>query len=312
MYSFRDYKKLNIPARSAASRYWGEVIKNKVGATCANQILAAHLSDEITSVPGWSDNYSKFWNRILAGKPVSREFKVNESELILPGTKVLLLHPLWQLLNTHLHDVDSLVKVLKALPYELHSKVIDRSINGKMKIKEKLHSKVQGRLFTLTSIDSLVIWLVLAKKAQLVGDTNRIKILEINILRVYFRLVIMTEFSAITTPLYTLIVEFMEKNDSSSNIGYFNDLPTEILPIKIVKPEKIATTLKAVLQALIDAGIIENTSQSREVFLFSINHSNSHNLIDDLYLLSNGTFNRSCIGKGALFALNQYEKLMGA
>lgn len=308
MYSFRDYSQLNDSVRSVASRYWAEVIKQRVGATCANQVLAAHLSDEITSVPGWSDNYSRFWNRIFDGKPVAREGKVNESDKVVPGTKSLLLHPLWQLLNTSEHDTASLIEALEAIPYELHSKIIERKQSGEPIIKETLHPKVWKKLFGLTSIDCLLVWLVLAKKAQIEANAPALIQFEMNILRVYFRLVVLTEFSAITTPLYELIAVFLDPDDFHSRISSLNQLPVCILPSKAFSPEKLANRLKGMLQDLVIAGIIDDSIRSKELFLYCINHSSSHNLTQDLSLFANGTFNRSCIGEGANLALDRYDK----
>ncbi|MCP3865133.1 MAG: hypothetical protein GY923_12005 [Aestuariibacter sp.] len=308
MYNFSDYKLLKNPVRSIASRYWSEVIRQRLGATCANQILAAHLDDHSKSTPGWSENSSRFWNHMLSGKPAGIESKVEQSEKIAPGTKNILLHPLWQLINSKSPDEEHLLDVLAALPYELHSRLITRDLNGQRSFKKKIHPKTKRNLFEMTSIDSLTIWLVLVKREQLAGTSEIPCPSEVHVIRVFFRLVVLNEFSVITTDLYHLISEFFGKDSAHSATETYNQLPIEVLPVNLCSPEQIATMLQRTLAALAGANFIEDSPEGKERFLRSINHSNSHNLLQDLVLLANGTLDRGSIGRDALEAMDRYEQ----
>lgn len=155
MFLFRDYKKLSRMIRSLATRYWAEVVKAQLGAECPNQVLAAHLNPNDTRTAGWSNNTSRYWNRMLRGEPASRENNVNATETILPGTKAILIHPLWHLLGATDITHNLLMRVFLALPASLHSKLYETAPNGLIYRKRSFNKRFLIHLSALNSLDAL-------------------------------------------------------------------------------------------------------------------------------------------------------------
>lgn len=286
MFVFSEYKKLTRETQSMATRYWAEVVKNQLGADCPNQILAAHLKREETAIPGWSNNSSRYWNKRLKGMPASRESKIDQTESILPGSKAVLLHPLWQLVDVNKHDDILLNKVLLALPPGLHSRLFKSDASGVMRRKKTVRNKFLVKLYSMNSLDALACLLALALEARAKNIQHDLNNYEMGLLKVFLRLSVLTELNVIYPSLYKRISCIFNQTSADLDRIKFvrpdKDLSVQIMPDSWVSIKILVNSYSWALNAAIKRGIVADCQKDKFVFLYSINHISFHEVQTDL------------------------------
>lgn len=312
MFSFRDYKKLNYTVRSMATRYWAEVIKGLLGAVCANQILAAHKSPNETRVPGWSNNTSRYWNRMLRGEPASREINVNFTETVLPGTKAILTHPLWHLLGATDITHKLLMKVFLALPASFHSKVYGTAPNGLMCRKRVINKKFLVYLSALNSLDALTCLLALALEAKLEENQKYLPWYEMGVIKVLLRLSVLTEIQFIYGDLYRSISALMNQSQSDIERLSAHDIrltpPLRIIPADWFDINHSVALYRQVLEIASNLGLVSDKENHKFLFLYSVNHVDLDSLYVDLLLLSQGESRVEVLSETTKATLRRFER----
>lgn len=286
MYTFSNYKKLDNETRSMATRYWAEVVKNKLGASCPNQILEAHLEKEVTAVAGWSNNSSRFWNRMLKGHPVSLERKVDETDKLLPGTKSLLIHPLWQLMGEAGKSQQGINMALLALPIEFRSMLFVTSPSGDVTRKTKLTSRQEQKLFSMTSMDCLACFLGIGLEARLQANFSKLRIYEMGLLKVLLRLVATGELGSIGARLHSAIENlFFTTQDDFDRVDggeYSLPIPTRILPYGYKFLTRWMLAYKTSHELSVALNWITTSSEDKLYLHYLVNHVSINTYIGDL------------------------------
>lgn len=312
MFSFRDYKKLDYTVRSMATRYWAEVIKGLLGAQCANQILAAHMNPNETMVPGWSNNTSRYWNRMLRGEPASREINVNITESILPGTKAILTHPLWQLIGATDISHKLLMKVFLALPAHFHSKIYETTPNGLIYRKRVNNKKFIVHLAALNSLDALTCLLALAFEERLEGTQKYLLTYEMGVLKVLLRLSVLTEIKFIYVDLYQAISGLMNQSQSDLERLSTHDIhlrpPLRILPANWFDISHSVALYTRVLEMAAILRLVSNREDHKFLFLYSVNHVDLDSLCAELHLLIQGELQAGNLSETTKATLRRFER----
>ncbi|MDP4535507.1 hypothetical protein Q3O60_04790 [Alkalimonas collagenimarina] len=312
MFTFSDYKKLEPDIRAIATRYWTEVVKQRLGVTTPNQILAKHLGEEITSIPGWSNNSSRFWNRMLQGKALLRENNADKTDGLLPGTKAIFTHSLWQLLGSNSFEQVFINKVLLSLSPEIIGCLFKTNSDGSMHRKTTLSTKTVQFLCSLNSLDALTCLLALSLAARNEGQLSIQLRYERGALSVFLRMVTLTELKIVAVPLYDLMSYAFNQNDNDakrvSALHKSLPIPTRILPSQDSNIARALSSYKIILTLAKEKGLICDNFQEQLILLNQINHANIADILMEIVAVERQR-GAECIRNIALSnALTEIEK----
>ena len=223
---------------------------------------------------------------MLKGEPASRESKIDQTEGILPGTKAVLLHPLWQLVDMKEHDDILLNKALLALPPELHSRLFKSDASGVMSRKKTVRNKFLVKLYSMNSLDALACLLALALEARVKNSRHDLSHYEMALLKVFLRLSVVTELNVIYPSLYKRIscifnqtaIDFFRLKSSRPD----KDLPVQIMPDSWVSIRMLVNLYSLALNTAMNIGVVADCQKEKFVFLYSINHTSFHEVRTDL------------------------------
>lgn len=314
MFSFKNYKKLNYTVRSITTRYWAEVIKGLLGADCANQILAAHKNPNGTMVPGWSNNMSRYWNRMLRGEPASRENNVNITESILPGTKAIFSHPLWHLLGATDITHKLLMQVFLALPVFFHSKLYETAPNGLIYRKRTVNKRFLIHLSSLNSLDALTCLLALALEAKLEGNQNYLLRYEMGVIKVLLRLSVLSEIKFIYGGLYQSISARMNQSQSDLERLSTHDFrlmpPLRILPDDRFNIDRAVAIYSNALEIASKVGLVSDKKEQQFLFLYSVNHVDLGKVCVELNSLMQGDLQINQLSETTKDTLKRFDRLL--
>ena len=278
MFTFSDYKRLKPGIRAVATRYWAEVVKERLGVATPNQILAKHLGEEATATPGWSNNTSRFWNRILKGQALLRENSADKTDILLPGTKAIFTHPLWQLLDCENFNQVLANRVLLTLSPDIRDRIFKVCSDGSMQRKPKVNSKTAELFFSLNSLDALTCLLTLSLEARNKGSLRTQLWFEVGVTQVFFRMATITELKAVATQVYGLISNLFNRNaeDIKRISAYDKSLPvpTRIFPAQYPQIQRALSYFDIILTLAADKGLIGEHPQDKAIFLNQVNHTN--------------------------------------
>jgi hypothetical protein len=283
MFTFADYKKLKTEVRTIATRYWAEVVMRRLGVTKPNQILAKHLGDAITSTPGWSNNSSRFWNRMCKGAALLKENNANKTDALLPGTKAIFTHPLWQLLDHDRFDYAFNNMVLLALAPEIRDRLFKANSDGCLERKSRVSTKTAQLFFSLNSLDGLTCLLALSLEARSEASPAKQLRYEMGAMNIFLRLATLTEIKVVAEPIYKLMSNLF--NQSPHDIKRITALdmslpiPTKIVPEQFPVIQRAIRYYETVLMLATDKGLLRVDRREKEIFLSQVTHLNVADLL---------------------------------
>lgn len=294
-----------------ATQYWTEVVKQQLVADCPNQILAAHLSPDETAVPGWSNNSSRYWNRKFKGEPASRESKIDQTDIIVPGSKAILLHPLWHLLDANEHSDQLLNRALLALPSEMHTKLFQSSSNGTIRRRKDPHRKFLIKLYSMNSLDALACIFALALEDRSNVSQLRSNNYEMGLLKIFLRLSVLTELKVICRPLYNRISDIFNHSEIDLRrlkpVHLRQSLPLQIFPHEWLSIDRLITAYVDLIDTALKVGIIADSQHEKLLLLYSTNHTSFHTARTELAELSDPRMTVGCLGSDARAAIRNLE-----
>lgn len=286
MFTFSDYKKLKPDIRAIATRYWAEVVKQRLGVTTPNQILAKHLGEEVTSIPGWSNNSSRFWNRMLQGKALLRENNADKTEGLLPGTKAIFTHSLWQLLGSNSFEQVFINKVLLSLSPEIRGCIFKVNSDGSLHRKTTLSTKTAQFICSSNSLDALTCLLALTLEAKKQGRLPVQRHYEMGVMSIFFRMAALTGLKVVAMQVYELISNiFNQSADDIKRITAYDEslpIPSRILPAQYPQTQRALEYLETILTLATQKRLIGEGDKERAIFLNQINHTNIADMLMEL------------------------------
>lgn len=282
MLNFSDFKKLSRDIRSVATQYWAHTVKLRLGANCPNQILAALKSDKETLSPGWSNNSSRFWNRMLKGEPVTWVQHVEQTEALLPGSASVLLHPLWFLLDCSPGELDKIKTIVFSMPFEFQTCFLKRNDDGSISFKRATKKFIKKQLSS-NSLDSIAFFMVLNLIFR--SDYN-----EMLLMKSFMRLSVMSEFGLVAETFYKILAEKYNdpKDRSLRRTDLFFDIPIRIVPYATSNVSGWIFKYNTSIELACELGIIGPDTLSKTKFIHAINHSEMNGLIFGLQSMIEG------------------------
>ena len=274
MFTFSDYKALPKDIRSTATKYWAEVVKKRLGALSPNEVLAAHLNSSETSISGWSNNKSRYWNRALRGQPVSRESNIDRTEALLPGTKFLLQHPIWQILSSFNYDESLYNKALLSLMPSIRDKLYIFDSLGSFARQRHYPRSLENFFRSHTSLDALTCLIILGLEARHNKSELAQVRLKIGIMKQFYSLATSTEFEYVSETVFRHTSELFNQTRKDLNRISIFDFQT-IAPCRILPHEKVdintaINCYQVLLSLAIDKGYVSDNSEEKVKFLNSI------------------------------------------
>ena len=134
MYSFQDYKNLSDDITAIATSVWVTELKSRLGGVSLYK-LPVRLSELGAShLDGYDEQKSKYWNDKFKGQPLRNDIKVKAIESVLPGSSLMLYHPLWFLLNISEPNNSDLFEIASNLSPKTYQRVVGEK-DGKLYFK---------------------------------------------------------------------------------------------------------------------------------------------------------------------------------
>jgi len=230
--------------------------------------------DDQSNADWWEKSSGRLYKN-SNGKTKVRDVKfINKIEDLLPGTKKILSHPVWNILSNPEASLFELYSYMRAFPIDMQTKLfkVEKETNNYQRIKIK--SITVDYLSKRNNLDALACLLMMIREAEITKQIDAYISCKWRVHHLFCRLATFQPLKSMANIIYDLIFDhFIYKNDplpkSLSNVIVENRPHIYQIPQKYPIPKFLNENLE-IISLAIEHHVIGDSLEEKLEFLFWI------------------------------------------
>ncbi len=261
------------------------------------KFLKELLQDKSQSNAEYWERYSGRLNKNARGETRVRDEKfISLIEGILPGTKKILTHPLWKIMENSEASLNEIYDYMEELPLQLKQILFNYKNNAGLPERKRIKSKNVYYISKQNDLDALACMLMMIREAEITKQIDAYITCKWEAHQLFCRIASFNPLKEIASPIYDKIFQlFIEKNDPLP--PELSSILVEHIPHHYQSPKKYPIPKFfddniVILKLAIKKGLVENTKKSILNFLFWIDFGFKRSeILEALISLPNSTVN---------------------
>lgn len=249
-------------ATKIATNLWLDIIQYHRQGDSLGQIERWLTNKNSANSRDYWEQYPRRCYRFRAGRETPGDKFIDRVERKVPGTKRVIQHPLWWVLDNPESDLESVHQQMRQLEPNVYRRLFQRSRKHGPSPRRKLRTPFQvGNIGRVKNLDALAGLLLLLRETELNNQHDYNLECQEQILELLERLSSFSPYSAISEPLSELIIErFLNTGPNSKQTA-----PADKTEIQR-KAFENALTIRAAMQQ----GYISSNPQDQLDFLYRL------------------------------------------
>ncbi|UXK08000.1 hypothetical protein N5094_16625 [Shewanella putrefaciens] len=230
------------------------------------------------------NNLSHFFDHKLKGQPVAYESKVDSINAVIPGSKYILIHPFWQLLQQTDLSNNAIAALLEQFPKQIRDRLFTENRYAEFTRKKRQPKSPIDPATLDTSLDALTVWLCLLIEQFNAGIRYGLSLkYNIQAFRSFFRLFSPPALTPLAVEIYPLIYQqlhiSMKTNGLPTRLAQDKNTPPISLPLfwQTLTASQIVGLIECynfVVNLATQIQLINSEPHQRIALLYALNHYN--------------------------------------